>query len=144
MAVDAIRAAEESDWPAISGLLSSASLPLEGAEEIIREFLVAERGGEVVACAALEAHDGAALLRSVAVRADLRGSGIGRDLVSHLLDRFSGTVVLLTTTAANWFPRFGFREASRDQVPQSIAQSVEFRSACPSSAVVMIRQGEKR
>ena len=47
------------------------------------------------------------------------------------------TVYLLTTTAERFFPRLGFEPITRDQVPTTVQASVEFRSACPASAVVM-------
>ena len=44
---------------------------------------------------------------------------------------------LLTTTAAGFFPKFGFERIDRCDVPRSVQMSVEFTSACPSSATVM-------
>ena len=44
---------------------------------------------------------------------------------------------LLTTTAERYFARFGFVQIARDDVPGAVQQSVEFREACPASAVVM-------
>ena len=83
----------------------------------------------------------AALLRSAAVRADLRGTGVGAALVGALLDRARRrdvkTLVLLTTTAERWFPRFGFESITRDDVPEKLKVSEEFRGACPASAHVM-------
>ena len=49
-------------------------------------------------------------------------------------------VFLVTTTAAYWFTRFGFRRIDRDSVPGSILQSVEFQGACPTTAVIMLRE----
>ena len=46
-------------------------------------------------------------------------------------------LVLLTSTADAWFPRFGFERISRDAAPASLHASEEFRGACPASAVVM-------
>jgi amino-acid N-acetyltransferase len=46
-------------------------------------------------------------------------------------------VYLLTTTAESYFPKFGFVQTTREVVPTAVQQSVEFRSACPASAVVM-------
>ena len=46
-------------------------------------------------------------------------------------------LVLLTSTADGWFPRFGFERISRDAAPASLHASEEFRGACPASAVVM-------
>jgi len=47
---------------------------------------------------------------------------------------------LLTTTAADFFPRCGFRRIARADVAPAVQQSVEFTTACPSSALVMARQ----
>jgi amino-acid N-acetyltransferase len=52
-------------------------------------------------------------------------------------DHGSRTAFLLTTTAENFFPKLGFERMSRDDVPASVQASIEFRSACPASAVVM-------
>jgi len=49
-------------------------------------------------------------------------------------------IYLLTETADRFFPRFGFRRIVRDQVEPAVRQSVEFRSVCPESAVVMVRE----
>jgi N-acetylglutamate synthase-like GNAT family acetyltransferase len=46
-------------------------------------------------------------------------------------------VYLLTTTAEQFFVRFGFTTVDRIEVPLSVRESVEFRSACPASATVM-------
>jgi amino-acid N-acetyltransferase len=46
-------------------------------------------------------------------------------------------VFLLTTTAENYFPRFGFACVGRDEVSESVKCSMEFQVACPASAVVM-------
>jgi N-acetylglutamate synthase-like GNAT family acetyltransferase len=48
-------------------------------------------------------------------------------------------VYLLTTTAEQYFPPVGFACIVRDAVPDAVTASVEFRSACPASAVVMHR-----
>jgi amino-acid N-acetyltransferase len=48
-----------------------------------------------------------------------------------------GDVYLLTTTAGGFFPRFGFSPLERASVPDSVRQSLEFRGACPGTALVM-------
>ena len=55
-------------------------------------------------------------------------------------DRGVDTVFLLTTTAERFFPKFGFEPVTRADVPASLKESVEFRSACPQTAVVMRKQ----
>jgi amino-acid N-acetyltransferase len=85
-----------------------------------------------------------ALLRSVAVAQDRRGTGLGHQLTDAALDlaRTQGieSLFLLTTTAENYFPKFGFERITRAEVPPGVQQSIEFRSACPASAVVMRRR----
>ena len=136
-----LRPAAPEDRAAILGLLRQSDLPLEGAADGTAEFLVAERNGRIVSSGALERYGPHALLRSVAVAPDERGKGLGSALVEALLAaaRREGieTLSLLTMTAESYFQRFGFKAIERRQVPEALAQSKEFRGACPDSAVAM-------
>ena len=135
------RPARPGDLPAVLQLLAAAALPVEGVAEHFDHFLVAvdERGPAGVA--GLEHHGPAALLRSLAVRSDWRGLGLGVLLTRRILEqaRLAGSrqVFLLTETAPEFFPRFGFRVAAREEAGAALNESVEFRSACPQSAVCM-------
>lgn len=84
-----------------------------------------------------------ALLRSVVVAQDLRGTGIARDLVTAIEDfaRQDGVaeIYLITETAADYFPRLGYAEVPRETAPEPIAESVEFTTACSRTAMVMRR-----
>jgi len=135
------RHATAQDWDRISTLLQSANLPLDGVREHLPHFVLALRGGEIVGCAGLERYAETGLLRSVAVREAERGAGLGQELTRRVLDaaRESGLkqVVLLTETAREFFPKFGFAEISRADVPAEALASVEFQTACPESATVM-------
>jgi len=97
-----------------------------------------------VGSAGLEHYEPAALLRSVAVRRDLRGTGLGRRLTEATLELSRNLVVaeayLLTETADLFFPRFRFRPIPRSGVPLGVRRSVEFTStsACPASARAMV------
>ncbi|MFN0100249.1 MAG: arsenic resistance N-acetyltransferase ArsN2 [Gemmatimonadaceae bacterium] len=141
MTTPTIRAARPADLAAVQSLLTHADLPLDGVPSDLAHFFVAEREGEVVGVIGLEPYGDAALLRSAVVAPSTRGSGIGERLVRTLLDEarrhHMHQVILLTTTAEAWFPRFGFHTVSRDAVPDSVKQSMEFMSACPASATVM-------
>ncbi len=143
-----IRPATEADVPAIEALLRGADLPTEGLAAIVSrgadDVLVAERGGALVGAAALEVVGENALLRSVVVRADDRSAGVGRALLTQLLleadrRRYEG-VYLLTTTAGDWFPRFGFTRVERKSVPKGIAETWEFRTGCADTAIAMARR----
>jgi N-acetylglutamate synthase-like GNAT family acetyltransferase len=137
-----IRPATSDDWPQIEALLVSAALPLDGAGEAFRIGFVAEAAPHIVGTVALELHGDTALLRSLAVAVAHRGEGIGRRLVESALTearrRQLSSVHLLTTTAASFFPRCGFTTTTRAEVPEPLQQSVEFRSACPASAAVLV------
>ena len=138
-----IEPARGEDGPAILRLLSVAGLPVDGLVDHLDTAVVARAGGRVVGCAALEVYADGALLRSVVVDADAKGHGIGTQVTTAALNLASaiGTpaVYLLTTTAEEFFPRFAFERIARGQVPASVQMSVEFRSACPSTAIVMRR-----
>ena len=135
------RAATPNDWPHVSELLGALSLPREGARDHLGAFVVAERGPTIVGCAAVERYGDAGLLRSVAVAASEQGKGTGRALVEQSLRDAAAsgvrTVVLLTTTADRYFPRYGFEVIERDLVPDAVRASAEFQGACPASATVM-------
>ncbi|HUQ98398.1 MAG TPA: arsenic resistance N-acetyltransferase ArsN2 [Gemmatimonadaceae bacterium] len=139
-----IRAAQAADIEPVQTLLSSNDLPLDGVSDNFHEFIVADDAGQIAGAIGLERFGSAALLRSAVVTPDQRGSGIGAKLVHDLLHRARETgvseIYLLTTTAENYFPRFGFKRTTRDAVPQAVKQSPEFRGACPDSAIVMARQ----
>ena len=138
-----ITPATHADFPAIVGLLERNALPRAGLEQHVATILVAKEGEQLVGTAALEVYGAAALLRSVAVAAERRGQGLGQTLTAAALDlarrRGVRTVYLLTETAAEFFPKLGFRPITRSEVVQAVLRSPEFTSACPASAVVMAR-----
>jgi amino-acid N-acetyltransferase len=159
MAIDAgtplipvVRSATPADLGAVERLLSDSELPVAGVAEIFAanadDFLVAEVPGgagpsRVIGTAGLEVRGGDALLRSAAVDPEWRSRGLGARLTTELLAlaeaRGIRTLYLLTTTAEGFFPRFGFIRITRADVSPAIADTVEFREACPASAVVMAR-----
>ncbi|GAB2847964.1 hypothetical protein GCM10027277_15100 [Pseudoduganella ginsengisoli] len=139
----AIRTATSADWHAIAALLAASNLPLEGAQEHVAHFIVGEQHGRVVAAAGLEPYGDAALLRSVVVDSALRGQGIGALLQHELAQRAVAQgihrLVLLTTTAAAFFAKRGFRTITRDAAPATMLASREFQGVCPASATVMLK-----
>jgi amino-acid N-acetyltransferase len=136
-----VRLAIAADYPAVIALLEAAGLPSAGVPRALGDFLVADTESGLAGAIGLERYGSAALLRSAVVRPGDQGSGIGAALVRALLDRARDgevrEIYLLTTTAEGWFPRFGFAPIAREQVPDGVRASVEFREACPASAVVM-------
>ena len=145
-----LREATVHDLPAIEQLLHAMKLPTAGVSDLIRrdasQFVVATPSSEsadVVAVAGLEVCCNHALLRSVAVRSDWQRHGLGQDLVKRIVcqaeSRGVRALYLLTMTAEHYFPRFGFERVERNAVPSEIAETIEFTSACPASAVAMTR-----
>jgi len=136
-----VRPADERDYQAVAELLRTAGLPLAGVSPTLAGFYVAEERGQVLGAVGLEVHGEDGLLRSAVVDAAARGTGIGLTLVhrvlSHARERGLGAVYLLTTTAEGYFPRFGFVRIAREDVPEPVQASVEFREACPASAAAM-------
>ena len=139
-----IRKATIRDLSAVEGLLTANDLPVDGVSDNFDSFVVAVDGDTIVGAVGLEKYDSAALLRSAVVQADARGRGVGRRLVEQILERAEQSgideVYLLTTTAEDYFPRFGFTRITRAKVPEAVKESAEFKGACPDTAVVMERR----
>ncbi|HKV98843.1 MAG TPA: arsenic resistance N-acetyltransferase ArsN2 [Vicinamibacterales bacterium] len=136
------------DLTEIERLLRDAGLTTSGVAEIVSatpsHFFVAETTdgtAALVAVAGLEVCCDNALLRSVAVDSEWQRRGLGRDLVQrivcHAEERGIRALYLLTMTAERYFPRFGFEAVDRAAVPADIAETLEFTSACPKTAVAM-------
>ncbi len=137
-----IRPARRDDLAAVSALLTTAGLPVAGVAESFGEFVVAEADGRQVAAAGLERHGDVGLLRSVVVDPAFRGAGLGASLTERILARAQQqrlkSVYLLTTTAADFFPRLGFHRIERAELPSAINESEELQGACPDTATVMV------
>jgi amino-acid N-acetyltransferase len=135
--------ASAEDSEVILDLLQRSQLPLDGLTDHLATTVVAREDGRIVGSAALEVYGEHALLRSVAVNQAFQSRGLGRALTEAALamarDRHVRTVYLLTTTAEQFFPRFGFIRIPREIVPDTVQTSVEFTSACPSTATVMMK-----
>lgn len=136
-----IRPARQHDLPAIEALLRSLELVTTGVADHVDGFLVVEDDGQVVATAGLEMYGFGGLLRSVGVRPEYRNRGLATTLTRQLLDRalHDGIrrVYLLTTGAAGYFQRLGFKAVSRDAVDPAVQQSAEFGDAACATAQAM-------
>jgi amino-acid N-acetyltransferase len=104
------------------GTLLSRAIP-ELCENV-RDFIVAEDDGCVVGCGALHLY-GAHLaeIRSIAVRPDRKGSGVGRALVESLVEesrRHGVACLCLFTRTPGFFGHLGFQVAQRQDLPDKI------------------------
>jgi protein-tyrosine-phosphatase/N-acetylglutamate synthase-like GNAT family acetyltransferase len=141
-----VRLATPADLRAIESLLVSADLPVAGVAEALEQFAVMDAGGRIVGAAGLERAGPDALLRSVVVAPERRGSGLGERLTAHQLAAARhaglGTLWLLTTTAEPFFHRFGFRPVPRTAAPAGISATGEFQAGHCASAVAMARRAQ--
>ena len=139
-----VERARPADLDGVLDLLARLHLPLDGLRAHAATTIVARDADRIVGSAAVEMYAEGALLRSVAVEPETRGRGIGRQLAEaamHLArERHAPAVYLLTTTAEGYFPKLGFEPVRREDVPATVQESVEFRSACPASAIAMRRR----
>jgi N-acetylglutamate synthase-like GNAT family acetyltransferase len=136
-----VELASPRDLIAIRVLLERSGLPTSDLESAQPEFAVIRADGKVIAAGALQRFGSSALLRSVVVAPDHRGSGLGRLIVSELECSARAAqitqLILLTETAAEFFAHQGYRVIERSSAPAEIQESEEFRSLCPSSATCM-------
>jgi amino-acid N-acetyltransferase len=129
-----IRPAKVEDAPAIYALLATFSTegkllprPVADIQARIANFIVVELNGSVAACGALrDFGNNLNEIRSLAVRRDLAGQGIGSRLVRALLDKAEertggeqGHVFALTYRVA-FFRRLGFRVIDKYTFPPKI------------------------
>jgi amino-acid N-acetyltransferase len=123
-------------------LLRDLHLPTEGVDEHLQGFALELDGDRLIGCAGLEVHGDAGLLRSVAVHPARRGQGIAARLVARQLEAANdlglSSIGLLTTSAAEYFERFGFEVVPRSSLPSTLLESDQLRGACPDSALSML------
>jgi amino-acid N-acetyltransferase len=135
-----ISPATREDLPVVLELLRQCDLLETGVAEAIDRFCIASTASGLVGCAGLETYGELGLLRSVAVDASARGTGVGTRLVEAVVsaarERGLRDLFLLTTTAAPFFERRGFASVRRSSVPAEIAASWEFRVGCPQTATI--------
>ena len=138
-----LRSATPADAEAIRDLLERNRLPTADLARSSAEFIVAWADARIIGTGALERFGSAALLRSVAVESQWRGSAVGRRIVEELERRARSAgvkeLILLTLTAREFFERLGYAARNRAQVPSAVLASAEFRSLCPATAICMRR-----
>ncbi|XP_027913933.1 probable amino-acid acetyltransferase NAGS1, chloroplastic isoform X1 [Vigna unguiculata] len=125
------RTAEVKDISGIKQLIQ----PLEASGILVKRtddellqtldsFVVVEREGHIIACAALFPHfeEKCGEVACIAVSPDCRGQGQGDKLLDYVEMKASylglNMLFLLTTRTADWFVRRGFSECSIDYIPE--------------------------
>jgi amino-acid N-acetyltransferase len=141
------------DVPSIHGIIQPYAdegtlLPRSVPElcENVRDFIVAEKDGQIVGCGALHLYGRhLAEVRSIAVVAQSKGLGIGRSLVNALIResrRHRVTCVCLFTRTPEFFGHLGFEIAQREELPDKIYKDCVHcpkLTACDEIAMVIGR-----
>jgi amino-acid N-acetyltransferase len=147
-----LRKAVESDVPALLALINGYAergLLLSRSEASLRarldDFTVAEVDGELAGCAALtELGPGLAEVRSLAVREDRSGQGLGRALVEDLVaqaGRRGFHEVLALTRRTSFFSSLGFEATRRERFLDKLmvdCQTCPLNLCCDETAMVIV------
>lgn len=136
--------AQPADLPAIRALLAASGSP--GGDltpSHLDSFWVRRDAAGLVGVVGLELYGSVALVRSLAVRPDRRGQGIGAALLAHAEAQAGAlgvdTLYLLTMTAERFFAARSYTVTPRDTAPPAIRATAEFAELCPSSSVCMTK-----
>ncbi len=128
----------------LTQLLSACQLPTSdiiSSESL--QFFGAYMGKKLIGSIGLEVYAQVALLRSLAIMAEQRGSGLGKTLVRYAEQQAAlqgiSTLFLLTTTAAPFFTKLGYAVAKRENAPAAIKTTAQFNNLCPASSDFMYK-----
>ncbi len=134
-----IRAMQAADVPEVirimQPLVEQHVLVGRSEEKILErlgDYVVYEVDGIVHGCGALFAHGASqGEIAAIAVDGTYRGMGIGRRIVTFLVDRARRLglreLFLLTTQTADWFLQLGFREAAVHVLPEEKRREYSLR-----------------
>jgi amino-acid N-acetyltransferase len=126
----------------VAQLLAANLLPVSDLTDRI-QLLGMWRDSRLVGVIGLEPYGDVGLLRSLAVDASLRGTGLGGRLVDRLESLASsegiGSLYLLTTTAESFFHKRGYGCVPRESAPPAIQATSQFSSICPASSAFMCK-----
>jgi amino-acid N-acetyltransferase len=117
---------------------------LESIYDTLREFLVAVEDSRVVGCAAVTVYwADLAELKSLAVSPDMRGRGVGRELVRAAVEdarRLGLKRLFALTYEKEFFSRQGFAEIDRQTLPEKVWRvciSCPKVDACDETAMIL-------
>jgi amino-acid N-acetyltransferase len=121
-------------------LLEQHQLPTSDIDNDKLLYLLVD-GEKVIGTAGLEIFEDCALLRSVSVIKEEQGKGYGK-IINEEIEKYAkesgiNCLYLLATTAKDFFDKQGYCVIRREESPETLKQTAEFTSLCPSTAVVM-------
>jgi amino-acid N-acetyltransferase len=153
-----LRKAREADVAPLLALINGYAdrgLLLRRSEESLRSrledfTLAVGRDGEVIGCGALTVlGPGLGEVRSLAVREDHAGRGIGRRIVEHLLDeagRRGFDEVLALTRRSSFFEALGFSVTRRERFLDKLlvdCKACPLNLCCDETAMVRVPPGRE-
>ena len=120
-----VRPAGAADLPAIEDLV----VAVDGDREDLREaqFVVAEdENGAVLGCGRLIPYPGFCELASLGVRDGQRARGVGREIVTGLIDRYQGPIYLVCEDhVVDFFRQFGFDPTTPADPPAELGPKLQ-------------------
>ena len=123
--------ATRDDIPAITSLLREANLPPDDLENWIDNFFVLMIEGKIEGCIGLEHWENDGLLRSFVVSEDHQSKGFGIELYTELIAAAKQmklrSILLLALGASDFFGKNGFKFIDRNEAPESVKNSVQFK-----------------
>lgn len=131
------------DHNQIQTLLEENNLPTDDLISSNVYFLTQKNNEHLQACIGIEILGNDGLLRSFAVNDLYKNKGFGKLLLDKL-ENFSQRegltkLHLLTTTADKYFSKHGYVITDRNQAPDSILKTAEFKDLCPASSIYMTK-----
>jgi amino-acid N-acetyltransferase len=122
-------------------LIEASGLPTVDINQSNQKIYILKEDNKIIATSCLEIYDQEAILRSFAVEETRRNTGIGTFIYKETLKEAKKhglrKLILLTTTAENYFKKQGWKVTQRENISEQIKHSTEFNSVCPSTAVCM-------
>lgn len=138
--------ARGAELAALRALLDAEQLPSSDLDAAALDhfFVARDTDGSLAGTIGLEPLGDCGLLRSLVVRDDARGHGLGRRLTARLERHAAGqgiaTLYLLTLDADRFFERLGYERVARGSVPESVAATGQFAGLCPDRAICLTRR----
>lgn len=130
--------------PDLLSSLRAAGLPTDDLCEPGRTFFAYRTpAGDLIGYGGYEALGENALLRSIVVLPEWRAKALGRNLVALLqrraFDEGARRAWVLTSSAAPFFEKVGFKPVSRGDAPATVVATRQASSLCPADAALLAR-----
>jgi len=135
--------AEHDDFHVIRSALQQNKLIYSDLDSRLPHFFKATSNQTLSGCIGLEIYGSHGLLRSLWVAPAFRNQGLAQNLVNTLEVYATGlnlqNLYLLTETAETFFSKRGYQRLDRLAAPEALKGSAEFKSLCPDSAALMVK-----